>query len=180
MPDLTITRISGNSGASGADITLQRLTADSAINSTLVPSVVMTTTGLGSGTWKYSYLVAALSAATTTGMSIFVNFTGTVTVNRFKMRREYLGTGGNQTTGSLWTATGSNTGVIIEGFAHKTNNTDPGPNAGFSNLANGLMVVEGFAETTSSGSLELKIASEVDTSGVRIMAASNLILEKVA
>lgn len=177
----TITRISGNSGAAGADITYQILTSASATITTVTPTVVITTTGLGAGLWRYRYEGNYQSAATTTGLSFVVNFTGTVTAGRYQKRWTHVTTGAAASTGVGDDIAGTNTGQIVEGHATITNNADEGPTAGVA-VANSNIgfVVEGFAETTSSGNLELKLRTEVAASGVLITAGTNLTLIKMS
>ena len=181
MTTFTIARVSGNSGAAGADVTFQNLTANSADNSTVTPAIVMTLTGLVAGTWKYSYYTNAQSAATGNGISYKVNFTGAVTAAKFKVRREYIGTLTTATNGIMDDVAGTNTGQIVEGFARDLNNTDLGPNTGAA-VANSstFNLIEGFAVTTTTGNIELSIRSEAAATAVRLMAGSNLILEKIA
>lgn len=51
---LLVARIAGASGAAGGYLTVQRLTANSAdVTTTALSAAIMTTTGLGAGTWKY-------------------------------------------------------------------------------------------------------------------------------
>jgi hypothetical protein len=176
---VAITRIAGASGAVGAGITYQELTANSADNTTVTPAVVMTTTGLVAGTWKFSYYVNAQTAATGTGISFRVAFAGTTT--QFYARREYLGTLTTATNGIMDDIAGTNGGQIVEGFSHRTNNTDMGPNAGSATVnTNAFNLIEGFAVTTTTGDLTLAIRSEVAASAVRLFAGSNLKLEKIA
>ena len=50
-----LTRIRGSSGAAGADFTWQTLSADCAANATTTLAICMTTTGVGAGTWSFTY-----------------------------------------------------------------------------------------------------------------------------
>jgi hypothetical protein len=176
-----ITRISGSSGAAGADITYQTLTANSADNTTVTLAIVMTTTGLAAGTWRYRYVGNYQTAALTTGISMVTNFSGTVTTGRYAKRWTHVTTGAAASTGVGDDIAGTLTGQIVEGHSHITNNTDEGPTAGVATInANIGFVLEGFATTTTSGNLEFKMRSEVAASAVRIIAGTSLVLEKIA
>jgi len=122
----------------------------------------MTTTGLAAGTWRYRYVGNYQTAATTTGISMVTNFTGTVTTGQYAKRWTHVTTGAAASTGVGDDIAGTNTGQIVEGHSHITNNTDEGPTAGVATInANVGFVLEGFATTTTSGNLEFKMRSEV-------------------
>lgn len=171
-------RISGASGAAGPYITLQALTANSADVTSTTPTTVMTTTGVGIGTWKYHYTVLYQTAATTTGISFVVQHTGTL--SQYVKRWIHVTTGGAASTGVGDDVAGVNTGQIVEGHATNTNAGDEGPTAGVATAnANVMAEIEGLLVVTASGELRLQIRSEVSGSAVRIMAGSLLELVKV-
>ena len=176
-----ITRISGATGAAGVDITYQTLTSNSADNTTVTLATVMTTTGLGAGTWRYRFEGNYQTAALTTGISMVTNFTGTVTAGKFAKRWSHVTTGASASTGTGDDVAGTLTGQIVEAHSHNVNNTDEGPTAGVATInANVGFVCEGFAVTTTSGDLQFRIRSEVAASAVRIMAGTSLVLQKIA
>jgi len=74
-----VVRISGTSGAAGVQRTTLCLAADSSANTTTTQATVMTMTGVGAGTWRVKGVLVYQTAATTTGIGIVLNHTGTVT-----------------------------------------------------------------------------------------------------
>jgi hypothetical protein len=168
-----ITRIGGNSGAAGSDLTFQRLTANATANSTTTLTTVMTTTGVGVGLWAFEYQVIYQAGATTTGVNFAVNHTGTVA--NFVMTTIFATTGGAAATGAPTMAT-SATANMLEGKAARAINTGVGATLSV-DAANSNMhyLIKGTIEVTASGSLELKHASEVAASS-QVMKNTNLIL----
>ncbi len=172
------TRISGSSGAAGEYKTLQKLSADSASQTSTTPATVITTTGVGIGTWVFDYWLIFQSAATTTGIKIAVNHTGTVTT--YQMHADFLSTGGAAATGVAdGIAAGATTG-LHEGFAERVINTSSKASVGVATAnANQFLVVRGIIVLSATGSLEFKLGTEVATSGVKLMADSTLELTKI-
>lgn len=172
-------KIAGNSGSAGANRTLQRLTANSADQTSVTPGVVMTTTGVGVGTWKFEYTLLYQSAATTTGIRIAINHTGTVTT--FQMHSDFVSTGGTAATGiSDGIATGATTG-LHEGHAERVINTTSKATVGVATAAaNQLLVVRGLIVVSAGGDLQFKLGTEVAASAVKLMAESTLELVKVS
>ncbi len=176
----SLTRIAGSSGAAGADITWQNLTANSAdCTTTALCSAVMTTTGVGAGTWKYKYTLIYQSAATTTGIGFGIDHTGTV--GQIQHMWYHLTTGGAAATGIGDNDTATAAGQLMEGKQESVDNTLIGSaTAGVAVVNTDIMaILEGIIVVTGSGNLELKIASEVASSAVRVMADSTLELIKV-
>ncbi len=155
----SITRVSGNSGAAGADITWQTLSADAASNSTTTPATVMTTTGVGAGTWLATYTVRYQSAATTTGVKFRVNHSGTTAW--VTMTSSYQTTGGAAATGAADQAT-TTAAQMTEGWSARAMNQDLGPSFSV-DFANGdmLQIIEVHFDITATGDLTLAHASEV-------------------
>lgn len=175
-----ITKISGNSGAAGSNITWQSLTANSVdVTTTTVSSSVMTTTGVGAGTWKAKYTVFYQTAATTTGIGFAINHTGTV--SKYRGFWYHPTTGGAATTGTGDSDTATVAGQMIEGKHGSTLNAIIGSTTGGVDTINTdiTAIIEATLIVTVSGSLELKLASEVDTSAVRITSGSILELLKI-
>ncbi len=179
VADFLFTRISGNSGAAGPYKTLQRLSADSASQTSVTPATVITTTGVGIGTWHFEYNLIFQTAATTTGIKISNNHTGTVTT--YQMHADFLSTGGAAATGVADAiAAGATTG-LHEGFAERVINTSSKASVGVATAnANQFIIVRGIIVVSATGSLEFKLGTEVATSGVLLKADSFLELTKVA
>lgn len=172
-----LTRIAGNSGAAGADITWQNLTADAAANATTTLATVMTTTGLGAGTWQFTYYIIYQSGVTTTGVKFAVNHTGTT--GAFVSNWGMVTTGGTAATGVGDQVSAVNIGQMMEGKSERVINTATTASAGVDTInANMLAVLEGLVVVTATGSLELKHASETANS-TQVMADTSLVLRKI-
>lgn len=179
LAELLFKKIAGNSGAAGPYTTLQHLTSNSADNATVTPVVVMTTTGVGVGVWKFRYLLIFQTAATGTGIGICVNHTGTV--GQFTSHSHFVSSGAAAATGVSDGVSAANAGQMVEGKSERVHNTISSATAGVDTAnADCQIEIAGFIEVTATGSLELKIASEVAASAVRLIALSNLELTKVA
>lgn len=177
LADYIIKKISGSSGAAGAYRTLQRLSANATANSTTTLNVVMTTTGLGAGTWKFKFTIIYQAGATTTGVNFSINHTGTVT--KVIGSTWYVTNGGANAVATADQATDA-TANLVEGKAMRANNTGVGTTLGVDTLnADCMVVFEGIIVVTVSGDLQLKHASEVAASS-QVMADTCLELEKVA
>lgn len=169
-------RISGNSGAAGEYKTLQKLSSNAAANSTATLATVMTTTGVGVGTWHFKYNIRYQSGATTTGVDFAVNHTGTT--GAFLMTTWFATTGTTATSGAP-DQTSSVTATMIEGKAQRTKNTAVGATQSVDTAnADMHMIIEGTIVVTATGSLELKHASET-TAASTVMADSILELTKI-
>lgn len=174
-----VTKISGNSGTAGSSLTWQVLSADSASQTFTTPATVITTTGVGVGTWKFKYTLIFQSAATTTGIKIANNHTGTVTT--YIMNSRYVSTGGSAATGIHDAIVTSATTGLNEGFGERVINTSSKASVGVATAnANQLIIVEGIIVVSVQGSLEFKLGTEVAASGVKLMAGSMLELNKMA
>jgi len=177
--ELLFDRIAGNTGPAGPFKTLQMLSANSADNTTITPATVMTTTGVGAGTWHFEYTVLFQTAATTTGIKIANNHTGTVST--YQMHSDFLSTGGAAATGVADGIATVQLAGLHEGHAERVLNTSSKATAGVG-TANGnqLLIVRGLLVVTATGSLEFKFASEIAGSAARVMANSFLELTKIA
>ena len=175
-----VKRINGSSGAAGSYITLQNLTANSSdVTSTALSSAVMSTTGVGAGTWKFKYTLMYQTAATATGIGFGINHTGTVGL--FIARWTHITTGTGTATGIGDNVAATVAGQLTEGKSDATINavigsTSTGVAAANANI---MAVLEGIIVITATGTLEFKISSDVSGSAVRIMADSVLELVKV-
>lgn len=176
----SLTRIAGASGAAGADFTVQNLTADSAdVTTTALSASIMTTTGLGAGTWKFRYTLICQGDSTTIGIGFGVNHTGTATL--LQAIAYSTSTGGTAATGTLDNDTATVGGQMMEGKSENALNVVIGSTfAGWGAVdANHIVLLEGILVVTVSGNLELKIATETGGTAVRVMADSCLELVKI-
>ncbi|GEM_PF-6933137 len=173
----TLTRINGNSGAAGNDMTWQTLSSDSSSITSTTPTVVMTTTGVGAGTWHFKYLVIYQSTATGTGIGIAVNHSGST--GTFVMDWYHVTTGTTAATGIGDQVSSTNAGQLVEGKSERVKNTITSDSAGVDTAnANIEAIVDGVVVVTGSGNLELKAASETGTA-VLIKAGTILELNKI-
>lgn len=174
----SLTRIAGSSGAAGADLTWQRLTANSADITSTTLTVVMTTTGVGVGTWKFKYTLIYQTAATTTGIGLAVNHTGTTGL--FSSVWHQVDVAATASTGVGDGITAAAIGGVIGAHAERVKNTATVASVGVDVINSNIMVIlEGIIVVTVSGSLELKLKTEVSGSAVRLMADSMLELNKI-
>jgi len=178
---MSITRISGASGAAGADLTVQILTANSAdITTVALGAAAMTTTGVGAGTWRFRYTLLYQTAALTTGIAFGINHTGTVT--KLRANWKHVTTGGAAATGVGDADTIVVAGQLVEGKEDFGLNAILGSaSAGVDTINRDIIaIVEGIIVVSVTGSLELKIATEIAGSAVRITTSSMLELLKIA
>ena len=186
ITDFLVKRISGPTGDAGPYYTHQMLAVDSIDNTTTDPDdpngLLMTTNVVGPGSWNFKYLCRVRSAASTTGFSLIVRHTGSTPFTAYWVR--FLGTGTAATTGIIDNVAGTgppgDIGQIFEGYAA---NTMGGGGYLIGVAASGaanLCVIEGWTNVSVSGSLELRISSEIAASGVRCNAGTNLELLKIA
>ena len=175
---LLLTRINGDSGAAGPYVTLQKLSANSADQTSTTPAAVMTTTGLGAGTWHFRYVLLYQAAATTTGIKAQVNHTGTS--GQFVSDFRHTASLATASSGIGATLVQGTSGNVRESRPESVKDTITSVNVGVVSANTDVMaVIEGFVVVTVSGSLELKVGTEVAASAVRLMADSMLILTKV-
>lgn len=173
-----ITRINGASGAAGADLTFQKLSSNAAENETTTLATVMTTTGVGAGTWRFRYSIIYQSASTGNGVDFAIGHSGTVT--QFVASSWFITSGGSAAT-ALADQVSSNTANLAEGKSQRTLGAKMGSSLGVDTInANMLTIIEGIIVVSASGSLTLQHASEtVTASGTTVMAESCLELTKI-
>lgn len=173
------TGIAGNSGAAGQRQTTMCLSADSSDVTVTTQTTVMTVTGVGAGTWRLKGTLIYQTAATTTGIGITVDHTGTVT--RFVSNWIHITTGGTAATGISDQSTATAAGQMVEGKAERAKDTRSSFTVGVDTAnADELAVLDCVIIVTVTGQIELKIASEIGGSAVRLKAGSLLELTKVA
>lgn len=178
IADFMFTRIAGSSGAAGAYKTLQNLTADSADQTSTTPGVIMTTTGVGAGTWLFKYTGIYQTAATTTGIKLIVNHTGTV--GQFQSLMYFPDTAATAATGVGNGLAGAAIGRVFSVYAEQAKDTSTFASVGVTTAnADIPVIIEGLVVVTATGSLELKLGTEIAASAVRLMADSCLELTKI-
>ena len=172
------TRINGNSGAAGEYKTLQKLSANTADQTSTTPAVVMTTTGVGVGTWNFKYSLIMQSAATTTGIRCNVNHSGTVT--QFQSIAMFSDSSATAATGTARGVAAAAIGGVMTSYPERAINTTTFASVGCEAINTDIPVLlQGTIVVSVSGDLQLKLGTEVAASAVRFMAASNLELTKI-
>ncbi len=139
----------------------------------------MTTTNVVAGTYQFKYVVRYQSAATTTGIGLAADHTGTATywVSSFW----FVSTGGTAATGVADQIAATNAGQMVEGKSERAKGTSTSATAGVDTQnADMLAVMEGIMEVSTSGDLQLEFKSEVATSTVTLKAGTCLILTKLS
>ena len=173
-----ITRIASSSGAAGADITWQNLTADAtSVTSTLAAK--MTTTGVGVGTWHFKYTVIYQSSATTVGVRFGINHSGTV--GEFAARHIFVSQGQVASIGVADGNTSVAAAALVEGKAGNSLNAVIGSSTVGVAVADEdiLATIEGIIVVTATGQLELLVAREAATGTITIKADTILELNKI-
>ena len=148
-------------------------------NSTITPaSVTDLEVTVTPGTYLIKYWVCYRSAATTTGIEMYLNHTGTTT--RLASTWYTLTTGGAAATGVADQATAA-TAQMMEGKGQRASGVASGPQQGVDTAnADQFAVIEGIMVVTVSGTLQMMFRSEVGGSAVTIMEGTTLTLTKVA
>lgn len=147
-------------------------------NSTTTPaSATGLEVALTAGTYLIKHWICYQSAATTTGIEMYLNYTGTF--SRLVGTWYTLTTGGAATTGIADQAT-TLTAQMMEGKGQRTN-TRSGPTQGVDTVNSDQFAVnEGILVATGSGTLQFMFCSEVAASAVTLMPGTSLTLTKVA
>ena len=129
------------------------------------------------GTYLVKYWVVYQSAATTTGIQMYLDHTGTAT--RLASTWYTLTTGTTATSGVADQAT-TLTAQVMEGKGQRANNVASGPTQGVDTAnADQFAVMEGIITVTVSGTLNFMFNSEVAASAVTLQIGSSLVLTKV-
>jgi hypothetical protein len=175
VPGAGITRVSGASGASGSDVTLQSLSSDAATNDTSTFATVMTTTGVGSGIWHARYLIRYQSATTSNGVRFKIAHGGTTTWGVSTMAFPSGGSGGidgfhDQNTPGIYVEV-----QALRAFPMEFDTTEGVDTAN----ADMFMPIEALFAVTVSGSLTLQHASEQVAGSSTVMAGTALILTRL-
>jgi hypothetical protein len=148
-------------------------------NSTVTPaSVTALEVTTAAGTYLVKYWVCYQAAATTTGIQMFLDHSGTVT--RLASTWYTLTTGTTATSGVADQAS-TLTAQMMEGKGQRAKNVASGPTQGVDTAAaDQFAVIEGLLIVTVSGTLKLMFSSEVAASAVTMMTGTTLTLTKVA
>jgi len=148
-------------------------------NSTVTAAAVTDLSAtVGAGTYTFKYWICYRSAATSTGIQMYVRHAGTTT--RCVSTWYTLTTGGAAATGIADQAT-TTTAQMMEGKGQRASDVANGAMAGVDTAsADQFAVLEGIMVVTVSGVFDLMFNSEVAASAVTIMTGTSLVLSKVA
>lgn len=177
--DFVVRDANGAVKGPGALVTTRVLAADQS-NSTTTPTEVtgLELVSVQPGTYQFVYHVVYQGAATTTGVRLSVNFTGTQTA--FVAFLTFMSIVAADATAGASQAQVLSTGAPYRGFSARAPST-----AGWSTTisvdaanSNMLISVEGTVVVTVAGNLELWHGSEVAAAST-VKAGSNVVLTKV-
>ncbi len=133
------------------------------------------------GAYHVRYDLLVRSAATTTGVSFGVNYTGTV--SDMSCELHYPGTGTTASTGIADDASAGATDQLIDSFVTRTESTTApnlGPLTGVATAnVTHRMTLEWDVVVSDSGDLELWVASEVAASQITLQPGSNVKVTKL-
>ncbi len=157
----------------------KRLASDLANSSTTAAKVTGLDLALPVGTFQFTYMIRYQAAAVTTGVKFDVNFSGTVTAFNWNQRWSDV-----SSTASSAVPDQDNIGAaghVMGSFASRAKGT-AGRGVTLSvDTANAdmLMVIEGMAEVTAAGNLELYHGSEVAAASTVMLGSSVCVLRMI-
>jgi hypothetical protein len=163
--------------------TVKVVTADVSESAAAATSVAdLSMAGLAAGTYLIKGTVLWKAAATTTGITLFLDTAGAGSTQLYATFNT-LTTGTTQTTGIAQTSghIGNNTG-LVEGKYQNAEGTGIGGLVGVQNANSPtLTIIDGLLILTGTNTLDLKFASEAGGgSAATVIAGTTLTLEKVA
>lgn len=173
-------RVAAATTAAGDFLTWLVLAANSADITGTGLTTVMSITALPVGRYAYKCQLVYQTTATTTGIDVAVNFTGTAT--QFVVEARYSGTLNTATD-----AAASEVGANVAGSAYssqgsRTKNAIIGAGTISVDAINSdmIMVIEGFLVVSVTGDLEIKLAAEAAALVTRAMQGSVLELHRLS
>jgi len=163
-------------------VTTLALSAEITNNTTSAAKVTNLDFVVGVGTYAFKYYLLWQSAATSTGIKLSVNHTGTVT--SFVANMSWVDDSAIAATGVVNQAQAAVTGGVLGANSVRAKSALADWSTGglvgvkVQNVDN-LIIIEGHVVVTVSGNLELYFASEVGTSTITIKKETALILTKI-
>ncbi|MES2210963.1 MAG: hypothetical protein V4515_12395 [Chloroflexota bacterium] len=158
--------------------TIKVVASDQANSTTTAAAVTDLSLTVAAGTYLAKYWIVYRTAATTTGIQMYLRHDGTTT--RLAATWYTLTTGGAAATGIADQATTA-TAQLMEGKGQRASNVASGSTQGVDTVsADQFAVMEGLIIVTVSGTLDLMFNSEVAASAATIMTGTSLVLSKVA
>jgi len=178
--DFIITKAAAATVAAGPNITQLVLAANSSDITGLTLTTVMAITGVGVGRYHFKCQLIYQTTATTTGVGVAVNHTGTTT--QFFVEKRLSSTGGSAATNAATQVATTATGNLYESQGSRTKNTLIGAVSVSVDAANSdmMMTIEGGFVVSVSGDLEIKLEAELASLVCRAMQGSFLELKKLS
>lgn len=180
LREYIIKRTAGVTTAAGEFITWLVLAANNGDVTGTGLVTQMTITGVGVGRYWFKCVLIYQTSATTTGIGVAVNHTGTLT--QFIAEKRQAATGTSAATNAPSTALAGAAGNIYEGQSIRTKDTLIGAVSVSVDAADSDMmaIIEGFFVVSVTGSLQIKLQSELATLVSRAMQGSYLQLHKLS
>jgi len=186
IADFLVKRAAAATVAAGEYTTRLVLAANSADITGLVLTTVMTITGVGVGRWYFRCQLVFQTHATTTGIGVAVNHTGTLT--QFAVVNKWVDTLATATTGGVRNGgAGSGTGGVAAGNVYGSHaSITKGVLIGAVNVdvqtqdSDHLMIIEGFFVVSVSGDLQIQLEAELAALVVHAQQGSYLELVKLS
>ena len=178
--DFIIKHAAAATVAAGEYQTWLVLAANAADITGVTQTVVMTITGVGVGRYHFKCVLIYQTTATTTGIDVSVNHTGTTT--QWLAEHRFSSTGGTAATAAATEAGASATGNLYESQGQRTKNSIIGAGTVSVDAANSDMMstIEGFFVVSVSGDLQILMAAEAAGLVCRAMQGSFLELKKLS
>lgn len=180
VQDYIIKRAAGTSTAAGEFLTWLVLSANSSDITGTSFVTVMTMTGVGVGRYYFKCQLIYQTTATTTGIQVAVNHTGTTT--QFIAQHGYAGNANTATTAAASAVANNAAGNCYSMQSTRTKNAIIGAVTVSVDSANTdmLSTIEGFFVVSATGSLEIKLAAESAGLVCRAMQGAHLELRKLS
>lgn len=180
IQDYIIKRAAGSTMVAGGFISWLVLSANSADITGLVLTTVMEMTGVGVGRYYFRCQLVFQTTATSTGIGVAVNHTGTLT--QFAVVNKWVDTIATATTGGVMNAGAVAAGNVYGSHSSITKNTLIGAVNVTVQAINSdhLMIIEGFFVVSVTGSLQIKLEAELAALVCRAMQGSFLELKKLS
>lgn len=179
-PRKPIKRFAGASVAAGPNATWLVLAANSSDITGTTLTVVMTITNVRAGRYHFRCQLIYQTTATTTGIDVAVNHTGTLT--QFVAEHRFSSTGTTATTAAATEIATGATGATYESQGTRTKDGIIG--AGTISVdtqnADHISTIEGFMVVSVTGDFQIKLAAEAAALVCRAMQGSFLELEKLS
>jgi len=180
LREFMIKRAADSTMVAGEFISWLVLSANSTDITGLVLTTVMEMTGVGVGRYYFRCQLVFQTTATSTGIGVAVDHTGTLT--QFAVVNKWVDTLATATTGGVMNAGAVAAGNVYGSHSSITKNTLIGAVNVTVQAANSdhLMIIEGFFVVSVTGSLQIKLEAEAAGLVCRAMQGSFLELKKLS